>query len=93
MSATTIKTEVAELVRRLPDDASFEDIQYHLYVLEALKEADEDVAAGRVFTHEEVKERLKQWLTPSFDPAEFDLAEEDADPEAARPRSPDASAG
>lgn len=31
------KAEVASMLEALPDDASFEDIQYHLYVLEKVK--------------------------------------------------------
>ena len=30
---STPKQEVQELLSRLPDDCSFEDIQYHLYVM------------------------------------------------------------
>lgn len=30
---STPKTEVAELLRSFPDTASYEDIQYHLYVI------------------------------------------------------------
>jgi len=33
------KDEVATLLNNLPDDASYEDIQYHLYVLEKVKRA------------------------------------------------------
>src|SRR6266508_3633541 len=31
------KDEVSSLLEKLPDDASYEDIQYHLYVLEKIK--------------------------------------------------------
>jgi len=31
------KDEVNSLLQKLPDDASFEDIQYHLYVLEKVR--------------------------------------------------------
>ena len=33
----TAKSEVASMLENLPDDASLEDIQYHLYVLEKVK--------------------------------------------------------
>jgi hypothetical protein len=31
------KDEVSSMLNKLPDDASYEDIQYHLYVLEKVK--------------------------------------------------------
>jgi hypothetical protein len=31
------KDEVSSLLQKLPDDASFENIQYHLYVLEKFR--------------------------------------------------------
>lgn len=58
----TAKQEVAELLGHLPDDTSFEDIQYHLYVLEKIRRGKDDVAQGRSYSHQEAKERLSRWL-------------------------------
>ena len=59
----SVKEEVASLLRRLPDDCSLEDIQYHLYVLEkvrrGLARADDD----GVIEQEEAEARLGKWLT------------------------------
>ena len=58
----TAKDEVRELLESLPDDASLEDIQYHLYVRQKIQrglEADEE---GRTITHEEVVRRMSRWL-------------------------------
>jgi hypothetical protein len=59
----SVKDEVASLLRRLPDDCSLEDIQYHLYVLEkvhrGLARADEEGAIEQ----EEAEARLSKWLT------------------------------
>jgi hypothetical protein len=33
---STAKEDVATLLRKLPDDCTLEDIQYHLYVLEKI---------------------------------------------------------
>lgn len=60
----TAKEEVIDMLRRLPDDLTYEDIIYHVSVLEKWKESEEASREGRVFTQEEVEERLKQWLTP-----------------------------
>lgn len=31
------KTEAVEMIKKLPDDATLEDIQHHLFVLEKIK--------------------------------------------------------
>ena len=58
----TAKDEVRQLLDRVPDDASLEDIQYHIYVCQkvdrGLKAADE----GRVLTQDEVERRMARWL-------------------------------
>ncbi|HUG17728.1 MAG TPA: hypothetical protein VMM56_02050 [Planctomycetaceae bacterium] len=58
----TTKEAVIEMIRRLPDDASLDDIMEELYVrqriLEGLRQADE----GQVIPHEEVERRMAKWL-------------------------------
>jgi hypothetical protein len=59
----SVKSEVAALLRRLPDDCSVEDIQYHLYVLEKVRRGLEEADAGRTLSQEEAESRLGNWLT------------------------------
>lgn len=62
-TATLIpKQEVEKLLDQLPEDSTLEDIQYHLYVLEKISRGQADVAAGRSYTQEEAKQRLRRWL-------------------------------
>lgn len=56
--------DVKALVNHLPDDASIEDVQYHLYVLEKIRKGRDDIKNGRNYTTEEAKERLSRWLNP-----------------------------
>jgi len=56
--------EVKTLVNHLPDSASIEDVQYHLYVLEKIRKGQESIRNGKHFTSDEVRERLNQWLNP-----------------------------
>ena len=58
----TAKQEVAQLLTQLPDDATLEDIQYHLYVLEKIRRGRADIEAGRSYTTEQARERLAKWL-------------------------------
>jgi predicted transcriptional regulator len=61
---STAKQEVRELLDHLPDDATIEDIQYHLYVLEKIRRGRDDIRDGRHFTGEQAKQRLAKWLKP-----------------------------
>ena len=52
------KQATLQLVERLKDDVSFEDIIYELYVLEKIQRGMKDAEEGRVVSHEEAKQRL-----------------------------------
>lgn len=57
------KQTVRELLERLPDDCSLDDVQYHLYVLQSLARGEADADAGRTMSHEDVARALrKKWL-------------------------------
>ena len=58
----TIKQEVSDLLKRLPDDCTLEDVQYHLYVLQKIERGLKDVEEGRVHTQEEVEKMMAKWL-------------------------------
>ena len=58
----TAKDEVRKLLDALPEDSSFEDIQYHIYVREKVERGRKAVEENRVFTEEEVERRLSKWL-------------------------------
>lgn len=60
---STAKHDVELLLNRLPDDTSFEDIQYHLYVLDKVRRGLEDAHANGAISQEEVESRLSKWLT------------------------------
>ena len=56
------KQEVGQLLDQLPDDATLEDIQYHVYVLEKVRRGRMDVDAGRYSTIDQAREQLARWL-------------------------------
>ncbi len=57
------KEAVLDLVRKLPDDCSLDDIQYHLYVLQTIERGRAEVAQGKTVSHEQVKQELRaKWL-------------------------------
>ncbi len=60
------KQAVLDLVQKLPDDCSLDDIQYHLYVLQTIERGRTEIAQGKKLSHEQVKRELKaKWLTPT----------------------------
>ena len=58
---STAKEEALSLINELSDDASWEEIQYHLYVKQKIEHGLADVEAGRVATHDEVVSRMAKW--------------------------------
>ncbi len=56
------KDEVHSLLAKLPEDASYEDIQYHLYVLEKVQRGLRRAETEAVVSHGEAKSRLGKWL-------------------------------
>jgi predicted transcriptional regulator len=62
----TTKETVLAVLERLPDDCTIEDVQYHLYVTQAIAAGLADSEAGRVVPHELVDEELRRkWLIGS----------------------------
>jgi hypothetical protein len=59
----TAKQEVEALLNNLPDDCSLEDIQYHLYVIEKVRNGLEAADSQGSVPQEEVEQRLGKWLT------------------------------
>lgn len=59
----TAKDTVRALLDRLPDDCSLDEVQYHLYVVQAVAQGEADEQAGRVIPHEQVATELRRkWL-------------------------------
>jgi predicted transcriptional regulator len=57
------KEAVIEVVRELPDEASFEEIIEQITILAAIRRGEEAADAGRVIPHEEVKKRMARWIS------------------------------
>jgi hypothetical protein len=53
-----IKPDAMKLIRTLPDDASWDDLMYHIYVRQKIEAGLADIAAGRVRFHEAVKKEF-----------------------------------
>jgi hypothetical protein len=56
------KDDVRALLDRLPDDASLNDIQYHIYVRQKVERGLEAAEKGDVLSAEELNRRISRWL-------------------------------
>ncbi|MHB1194230.1 MAG: hypothetical protein ACYC6F_14495 [Longimicrobiales bacterium] len=57
------KAKVEELLARLPDDCSLEDVLYHLYVIQAIERGLADAEASRTIPHAEFADQLRRkWV-------------------------------
>ena len=59
----TVKEKACKVISRMPDEATLEEIQYQLYVLQCIEQGEKDIEDGRTLTHVEAEQRLSKWLT------------------------------
>lgn len=57
-----VKQAVIEMIERLPEDVSLDDIMAELYVRRKIDEGLRQLDAGEGVDHEEAKRRLAKWL-------------------------------
>ncbi len=57
------KQTVQQILDRLPDDCTIDDVLYRLYVVRSVERGLADAEAGKTIPHEQVVEELrKKWL-------------------------------
>jgi predicted transcriptional regulator len=59
----SLKQNAMQVIGALPEDVSYEAVSDELSILAALNEAEEDISAGRVISHDEVKKRFASWIS------------------------------
>jgi predicted transcriptional regulator len=61
MARSLPKEEVRRLLDTLPDEASYEDIQYHIYVQQKIDRGLEASSRGDFISDEEIEQRITRW--------------------------------
>jgi predicted transcriptional regulator len=56
--ATNVREEAEKLVRELPDDATWDDLMYRIYVRQQIEEGLRAAEEGRVISHDEVRRQF-----------------------------------
>jgi len=59
----SVKDEIQEILKDLPEDATLEDVQYRIYVRQKIARGLKDLDEGRTISHEELKKRASTWLS------------------------------
>jgi hypothetical protein len=63
MAQTRTKEVVRQLLDRLPDDCTIDDVQYQLYIVASVEQGRREIAQGQGLHHEQVKAELRRkWL-------------------------------
>jgi hypothetical protein len=61
MTQSIPKEEVRRLLDALPDEASYEDIQYHIFVQQKIDRGLEASDRGDFISDEEIEQRITRW--------------------------------
>ena len=61
MTRPAPKEEVRRLLDTLPDEVSYEDIQYHIYVQQKIDRGLEASERGDFISDEEIEQRITRW--------------------------------
>lgn len=57
----TAKQKALEAIQRLPDDVDTEEIIYRLYVLENIRQGQQDADEGKTESAEQVLKDIQSW--------------------------------
>jgi predicted transcriptional regulator len=62
LAGETMRTKetVRELLDRLPDECTLQDVLYHLYVISEIEQGTRELDEGRGIPHEEVERELRR---------------------------------
>ncbi len=58
----TAKQEAIKILQTLPDDSTFEEIQYRLFVRQKIEQGLEDISQGKTYSQEMVEKRMGKWV-------------------------------
>jgi predicted transcriptional regulator len=61
MARATPREEVRRLLDKIPDEASYEDIQYHIYVQQKIDGGLAAAERGDFISDEEIEQRIARW--------------------------------
>lgn len=57
------KEEIRRILDALPDDATWEDVQYSIYVRERVERGRREAEENRLIDQDEMERRMQRWPT------------------------------
>lgn len=57
----SIKEQIHEIAEKLPENASFEDAMYAMYVRMKFEQGKKDIDMGRFLSTEDARKKLLRW--------------------------------
>lgn len=57
-----MKEQVLQAIHRLPDDIDYHDVADEIAFLAAMREAERDIAEGRLVNNDQMKARITEWV-------------------------------
>jgi hypothetical protein len=58
---TVTKSQVAEMVKNLPEKVDLEDLMYRFYLLQKIEKGESDIREKRTISHEDLLKKIKKW--------------------------------
>lgn len=62
MSRANVKVEMIKMLDALPNDLTWEDLHYHIYVRQKIERAREDIDAGKTLSQKKVEQHFKKLI-------------------------------
>ena len=56
------KEEIRKILDALPDDATWEDVQYSIYIRERVERGKAEAAEGKLTDQDQIETRMNRWL-------------------------------
>ena len=57
----TLKTEVLEKIKEMPDNSTFDDLMYEIYLINKIKTGQEQFERNEFITHEQLVSETQKW--------------------------------
>jgi len=59
---SSVKNDIIQIIRKLPDDVTVDDVMAELYFKMAVDAGLQELDEGKGIPHEQAKKRLAKWL-------------------------------
>ncbi len=57
----SVKEQVISFLNELPEDVTFEEIMYHLYVKQKILKGKKELKRGNTNSQEKIEDEVKKW--------------------------------